>query len=143
MEEIYRGTLANTLEYIAINVDQFCTNGDLINARRLDEIKYEILSSSINYDTEIVLYKNDIVGYHYEVVEEEKSIYDIVKDTQKEFETMLSFGAMYGSDTQEPRFLTEVEREILNKYVSVFTSRLIVNLRKFNDKGDIGNNEVL
>ena len=32
MEEIYRGTLADTLEYIAINVDKFCSSGDLVNA---------------------------------------------------------------------------------------------------------------
>ena len=134
MEEIYRGTLTDTLEYIAINVDQFCASGDLNNARKLDEIKYELLSLSINYDTEIALYKNDIVGYHYEIVEEEKTIYDIVKDTQKEFETILSFGAMYGSDTQEPRLLTDVELEILKNYMSVFTSRLIKNIEKFNNE---------
>lgn len=134
MEEIYRGTLADILEYIAINVDQFCASGDLINARKLDEVKYEILSLNLDYDTEIALYKNDIVGYHYEIVEEEKTIYDIVKDTQKEFETILSFGAMYGSDTQEPRLLTDVEREILNNYMSVFTSRLKQNIEKLNNK---------
>ena len=134
MEEIYRGTLADTLEYIAINVDQFCASGDLENAKKLDEIKYEILSLTIDYDTEIVLYKNGIVGYSYEIVEEEKTIYDIVKDTQKEFETMLNFGAMYGSDTQETRLLTDVELEILKNYMSVFTSRLIKNIEKFNNE---------
>lgn len=132
MEEIYRGTLADTLEYIAINVDQFCASGDLVNARKLDEVKYELLSfSNVDYDTEIVLYKNDIVGYHYEIVEEKKTIYDIVKDTQKEFETILSFGAMYGSDTQETRLLTDVEIEILKNYMSVYTSKLIKNIEKF------------
>lgn len=70
MEEIYKGTLADILEYIVISVDQFCTNGDLVNARKLDEVKYELLSLNLDYDTEIVLYKNDIVGYHYEIVEE-------------------------------------------------------------------------
>lgn len=134
MEEIYRGTLADTLEYIAINVDQFCASGDLDNARKLDEVKYEILSLSVGYDTEIILYKNDRVGYHYEIVEEKKTIYDIVKDTQKEFETMLSFGAMYGSDTQETRLLTNAELEILKNYMSVFTSRLVANIEKFNNE---------
>ena len=133
MEEIYRGTLANTLEYIAINVDQFCASGDLVNARKLDEVKYELISLNVDYDTEIVLYKNDIVGYHYEIVKEEKTIYDIVKDTQKEFETILSFGAMYGSDTQETRLLTDVELEILKNYMSVYTSKLIKNIEKFNN----------
>ena len=33
MEEIYRGTLADTLEYIAINVDQFCDKGDLVGVK--------------------------------------------------------------------------------------------------------------
>lgn len=134
MEEIYRGTLADILEYIAINVDQFCASGNLDNARRLDEVKYELLSLSIDYDTEIVLYKNDIVGYHYEIVEEKKTIYDIVKDTQKEFETILSFGAMYGSDTQETRLLTDVELEILKNYMGVYTSKLIKNIEKFNNE---------
>ncbi len=134
MEEIYRGTLADTLEYIAINVDKFCASGDLVNARKLDEVKYELLSLSVDYDTEIALYKNDIVGYHYEIVEEEKTIYDIVKDTQKEFETMLSLGAMYGSDTQEPRLLTDVELEILKNYMSVYSSRLRQNIEKFNNE---------
>ena len=133
MEEIYRGTLADILEHIAINVDQFCANGDLVNAKKLDEVKYELLSLNIDYDTEIILYKNDIVGYHYEIVEEEKTIYDIVKDTQKEFETILSFGAMYGSDTQETRLLTDVELEILKNYMSVYTSKLIKNIEKFNN----------
>lgn len=134
MEELYRGTLTDILEYIAINVDQFCASGDLNSARKLDEVKYEILSLSVNYDTEIVLYKNDIVGYHYEIVEEQKTIYDIVKDTQKEFETILSFGAMYGSDTQETRLLTDVELEILKNYMSVYTSKLIKNIEKFNNE---------
>lgn len=134
MEEIYRGTLADTLDYIAINVEQFCASGDLINARKLDEVKYELLSLSINYDTEIALYKNDIVDYHYEIVEEEKTIYDIVKDTQKEFETILSYGAMYGSDTQETRLLTDVELEILKNYMSVYKSKLIKNIEKFNNE---------
>lgn len=87
---------------------------------------------SVNYDTEIALYKNDIVGYHYEIVEEEKTIYDIVKDTQKEFETILSFGAMYGIDTQETRLLTDVELEILKNYMGIYTSKLIKNIEKFN-----------
>ena len=133
MEEIYRGTLADILEYIAINVDQFCASGDLVNARKLDEVKYELISLNVDYDTEIVLYKNDIVGYHYEIVEEKKTIYAIVKDTQKEFETTLSFGAMYGSDTQETRLLTDVELEILKNYMSVYTSKLIKNIEKFNN----------
>ena len=133
MEEIYRGTLADTLEYIAINVDQFCASGDLVNARKLDEVKYELISLNLDYDTEIVLFKNDIVGYHYEIVEEKKTIYDIIKDTQKEFETILSFGAMYGSDTQETRLLTDVELEILKNYMSVYTSKLIENIEKFNN----------
>lgn len=134
MEEIYRGTLADILEYIAINVDQFCASGNLDNARRLDEVKYELLSLSIGYDTEIALYKNDIVGYHYEIVEEKKTVYDIVKDTQKEFETILSFGAMYGSGTQETRLLTDVELEILKNYMGVYTSKLIKNIEKFNNE---------
>lgn len=134
MEEIYRGTLADTLEYIAISVDQFCANSNIDNARKLDEVKYELLSLNVDYDTEIALYKNDIVGYHYKIVKEEKTIYDIVKDTQKEFETILSFGAMYGSDTQEPRLLTDVEIEILKNYMSVYTSKLIKNIEKFNNE---------
>ena len=133
MEEIYRGTLADILEYIAINVDQFCASGDLVNARKLDEVKYELISLNVDYDTEIVLFKNDIVGYNYEIVEEKKTIYDIIKDTQKEFETILSFGAMYGSDTQETRLLTDVELEILKNYMSVYTSKLIKNIEKFNN----------
>lgn len=134
MEEIYRGTLADVLEYIVINVDQFCTSGNIDNARKLDEIRYEMLSLNLDYDTEIALYKNDIVGYHYEIIEEEKTIYDVVKDTQKEFETILSFGAMYGSDTQETRLLTDVELEILKNYMSVYTSKLIKNIEKFNNE---------
>lgn len=131
MEEIYRGTLADTLEYIAINVDQFCASGDLNNARKLDEIKYEMLSLSLNYDTEIILYKNDIVGYHYEIVEEkELTVEDIIDNTKEKFETILSFGAMYGSDTQETRMLTETEIEILKNYMSVFTSKLKQNIKK-------------
>lgn len=47
---------------------------------------------------------------------------------------MLSFGAMYGSDTQEPRLLTDVELEILKNYMSVYTSKLIKNIEKFNNE---------
>ena len=131
MEKIYRGTLADTLEYIAINVDQFCANGNIDNARKLDAIKYEMLSLNLDYDTEIILYKSDIVGYHYEIVEEkELTIEDIIDNTKEEFENILSFGAMYGSDTQETRLLTDVELEILKNYMSVFTSKLKQNINK-------------
>ena len=131
MEKIYRGTLADTLEYIVINVDQFCVNGNIDNARKLDAIKCEMLSLNIDYDTEIILYKSDIVGYHYEIVEEkELTIEDIIDNTKEEFETILGFGAMYGSYTQETRLLTDVELEILKNYMSVFTSKLKQNIKK-------------
>lgn len=128
MEEIYRGTLDDVLEYISISADQFCANGNIDNARKLDEIKYEILSLNVDYDTEIILYKNDI-GYHYEIVEE-KTIEDIVKDTEQEFTCALNGAVMYGSDTQAPRMLTDVEKEILKNYMSDYTSKLIKNIEK-------------
>jgi len=133
MEELYRGTLEEVLSYlkndIANVVDSYDYKDQIQNILQvINELE------NLDYDTEIILYKNDIVGYHYEIVEEEKTIYDIVKDTQKEFETILSFGAMYGSDTQETRLLTDVELEILKNYMSVFTSKLIANLKKFNNE---------
>ena len=138
MEEIYRGTLSEVINYIENEVNRLCERYDTDSARKLDNIKWELFGireqEYITNNTEIALYKNDIVGYHYEIVEEEKTIYDIVKDTQKEFETMLSFGAMYGSDTQEPRLLTDVELEILKNYMSVYTSKLIKNIEKFNNE---------
>lgn len=85
-------------------------------------------------DDTIILYENDIVGYHYEIVEEEKTIEDIVSDTENEFTCALSGAVMYGSDTQEPRMLTDVEKEILKNYMSVYTSKLIKNIEKFNNE---------
>lgn len=138
MEELYRGTLSEVINYIENEVNRLCEYHDTDTARKLDNIKWELFDlreqEYITNNTEIALYQNDIVGYHYEIVEEEKTIYDIVKDTQKEFETILSFGAMYGSDTQETRLLTDVELEILKNYMSVFTSRLIANIKKFNNE---------
>lgn len=138
MEEIYRGTLSEVINYIENEVNRLCECHDTDMARKLDNIKWELFAireqEYITNNTEIVLMTNDIVGYHYEIVEEEKTIYDIVKDTQKKFETILSFGTMYGSDTQETRLLTDVELEILKNYMSVFTSRLIKNIEKFNNE---------
>lgn len=136
MEEIYRGTCVEIVNYIENEVNRLCECHDTDTARKLDNVKWELFAMKeqeyITNSTEIALYKNDIVGYHYEIVEEEKTIYDMVKDTQKEFETILSFGAMYGSDTQETRLLTDVELEILKNYMSVYTSKLIKNIEKFN-----------
>lgn len=133
MEEIYRGTLEEVLSYLKNDITYVVYNYDYKDQiQNILQVINEL--ENLDYDTEIVLYKNDIVGYHYEIVEEKKTIYDIVKDTQKEFETILSFGAMYGSDTQEPRLLTDVELEILKNYMSVYTSRLIANLKKFNNE---------
>lgn len=136
--EIYRGTYVEVIEFIENEVNEMCENHEVDSARNLDNVKWELFAMKeqeyITNNTEIALYQNDIVGYHYEIVEEEKTIYDIVKDTEKEFEVALSFGAMYGSDTQEPRLLTDVEREILKNYMSVFTSRLKQNIEKLNNK---------
>lgn len=133
MEEIYRGTLEEVLSYLKNDITYVVYNYDYKDQiQNILQVINEL--ENLDYDTEIILYKNDIVGYHYEIVEEKKTIYDIVKDTQKEFETILSFGAMYGSDTQEPRLLTDVELEILKNYMSVYTSRLIANLKKFNNE---------
>ena len=132
MEEIYRGTLEEVLSYLKNDIANVVDNYDYKDQiQNILQVINEL--ENLDYDTEIILYKNDIVGYHYEIVEEEKTIYDIVKDTQKEFETILSFGAMYGSDTQEPRLLTDVELEILKNYMSVYTSKLIKNIEKFNN----------
>ena len=133
MEEIYRGTLEEVLSYLKNDMANVVDNYDYKDQiQNILQVINEL--ENLDYDTEIILYKNDIVGYHYEIVEEEKTIYDIVKDTQKEFETILSFGAMYGSDTQEPRLLTDVELEILKNYMSVYTSKLIKNIEKFNNE---------
>lgn len=138
MEELYRGTYVEVVNYIENEVNRLCEYHDTDSARKLDNIKWELFDireqEYITNNTEIALYQNDIVGYHYEIVEEEKTIYDIVKDTQKEFETILSFGAMYGSDTQAPRMLTDIEKEILKNYMSVYTSKLIKNIEKFNNE---------
>ena len=132
MEEIYRGTLEEVLSYLKNDIANVIDNYDYKDQiQNILQVINEL--ENLDYDTEIVLYKNDIVGYHYEIVEEKKTIYDIVKDTQKEFETILSFGAMYGSDTQETRLLTDVEIEILKNYMSVYTSKLIKNIEKFNN----------
>lgn len=132
MEEIYRGTLEEVLSYLKNDIANVVDNYDYKDQiQNILQVINEL--ENLDYDTEIILYKNDIVGYHYEIVEEEKTIYDIVKDTQKEFETILSFGAMYGSDTQETRLLTDVELEILKNYMSVYTSKLIKNIEKFNN----------
>lgn len=132
MEEIYRGTLEEVLSYLKNDIANIVDNYDYKDQiQNILQVINEL--ENLDYDTEIILYKNDIVGYHYEIVEEEKTIYDIVKDTQKEFETILSFGAMYGSDTQETRLLTDVELEILKNYMSVYTSKLIKNIEKFNN----------
>lgn len=138
MEELYRGTLSEVINYIENKVNILCEYHDTDSARKLDSIKWELFElrelEHITDNTQISLQTNDILGYHYEVLEEEKTIYDIVKDTQKEFETILSFGAMYGSDTQETRLLTDVELEILKNYMSVYTSKLIKNIEKFNNE---------
>lgn len=138
MEEIYRGTLSEVVNYIENEVNRLCEYHDTDNARKLDNVKWELFElrelEHITDNTQISLQTNDILGYHYEIIEEEKTIYDIVKDTQKEFETILSFGAMYGSDTQETRLLTDVELEILKNYMSVYTSKLIKNIEKFNNE---------
>ena len=132
MEEIYRGTLEEVLSYLKNDIANVVDNYDYKDQiQNILQVINEL--ENLDYDTEIILYKNDIVGYHYEIVKEEKTIYDIVKDTQKEFETILSFGAMYGSDTQETRLLTDVELEILKNYMSVYTSKLIKNIEKFNN----------
>lgn len=132
MEEIYRGTLEEVLSYLKNDIANVVDNYDYKDQiQNILQVINEL--ENLDYDTEIVLYKNDIVGYHYEIVEEKKTIYDIVKDTQKEFENILSFGAMYGSDTQETRLLTDVELEILKNYMSVYTSKLIKNIEKFNN----------
>ena len=132
MEEIYRGTLEEVLSYLKNDIANVIDNYDYKDQiQNILQVINEL--ENLDYDTEIVLYKNDIVGYHYEIVEEKKTIYDIVKDTQKEFENILSFGAMYGSDTQETRLLTDVEIEILKNYMSVYTSKLIKNIEKFNN----------
>ena len=132
MEEIYRGTLEEVLSYLKNDIANVVDNYDYKDQiQNILQVINEL--ENLDYDTEIVLYKNDIVGYHYEIVEEKKTIYDIVKDTQKEFENILSFGAMYGSDTQETRLLTDVEIEILKNYMSVYTSKLIKNIEKFNN----------
>ena len=135
MEEIYRGTLEEVLSYLKNDIANVIDNYDYKDQiQNILQVINEL--ENLDYDTEIVLYKNDIVGYHYEIVEEKKTIYDIVKDTQKEFENILSFGAMYGSDTQETRLLTDVEIEILKNYMSVYTSKLIKNIEKFNNNGE-------
>lgn len=132
MEEIYRGTLEEVLSYLKNDIANVVDNYDYKDQiQNILQVINEL--ENLDYDTEIVLFKNDIVGYHYEIVEEKKTIYDIIKDTQKEFETILSFGAMYGSDTQETRLLTDVELEILKNYMSVYTSKLIKNIEKFNN----------
>ena len=132
MEEIYRGTLEEVLSYLKNDIANVIDNYDYKDQiQNILQVINEL--ENLDYDTEIILYKNDIVGYHYEIVEEKKTIYDIIKDTQKEFETILSFGAMYGSDTQETRLLTDVEIEILKNYMSVYTSKLIKNIEKFNN----------
>lgn len=132
MEEIYRGTLEEVLSYLKNDIANVVDNYDYKDQiQNILQVINEL--ENLDYDTEIVLYKNDIVGYHYEIVEEKKTIYDIVKDTQKEFENILSFGAMYGSDTQETRLLTDVELEILKNYMSVYTSKLLKNIEKFNN----------
>lgn len=136
--EILRGSLSEIIDYIENEVNRLCEYHDTDSARKLDNIKWELFElrelEHITDNTQISLQTNDILGYHYEVLEEEKTIYDIVKDTQKEFEVVLSFGAMYGSDTQEPRLLTDVELEILKNYMSVYTSKLIKNIEKFNNE---------
>jgi hypothetical protein len=138
MEELYRGTYVEVVNYIENEVNEMCENHEVDSARNLDNVKWELMSlkeqGCITDHAEIVLMTNDIVGYTYEVLDEEMTIYDIVKDTQKEFETILSFGAMYGSDTQETRLLTDVELEILKNYMSVYTSKLIKNIKKFNNE---------
>lgn len=133
MEEIYRGNLEEVLSYLKNDIANVVDNYDYKDQiQNILQVINEL--ENLDYGTKIVLYKNGIVGYHYEIVEEKKTIYDIVKDTQKEFETILSYGAMYGSDTQETRLLTDVELEILKNYMSVYTSKLIKNIEKFNNE---------
>ena len=138
MEEIYRGTLSEVINYIENEVNRLCKCHDTDNARKLDNVKWELfetreLGHCKDNDT-IILYENDIVGYNYEIVEEEKTIEDIVNDTENEFTCALSGAVMYGSDTQAPRMLTDVEKEILKNYMSVYSSRLRQNIEKFNNE---------
>lgn len=138
MEEIYRGTLSEVINYIENEVNRLCECNNIDNARKLDNIKWELFETRelghCKDDDTIILYENDIVGYHYEIVEEEKTIEDIVNDTEKEFTCALSGAVMYGSDTQAPRMLTDVEKEILKNYMSVYSSRLRQNIEKFNNE---------
>lgn len=130
MEEIYRGTLEEVLSYLKNNIANVVNNYDYKDQiQNILQVINEL--ENLDYDTEIILYKNDIVGYHYVIVEEkELTIEDIIDNTKEEFETILSFGDMYGSDTQETRMLTDVELEILKNYMSVFTSKLKQNIKK-------------
>lgn len=138
MEELYRGTLSEVINYIENEVNKLCECHDTDNARKLDNVKWELFAMKeqeyITNNTEIVLYHNNIVGYHYEIVEEEKTIEDIVNDTENEFNCALSGAVMYGSDTQAPRLLTDIEKEILKNYMSVYSSKLIKNIEKFNNE---------
>ena len=138
MEEIYRGTLSEVINYIENEVNRLCECHDTDNARKLDNVKWELFETRelghCKDDDTIILYENDIVGYHYEIVEEEKTIEDIVNDTENEFTCALSGAVMYGSDTQAPRMLTDVEKEILKNYMSVYSSRLRQNIEKFNNE---------
>lgn len=138
MEEIYRGTLIEVINYIENEVNRLCECNNIDNARKLDNIKWELFETRelghCKDDDTIILYENDIVGYHYEVVEKEKTIEDIVNDTENEFTCALSGAVMYGSDTQAPRMLTDVEKEILKNYMSVYSSRLRQNIEKFNNE---------
>lgn len=138
MEEIYRGTLSEVINYIENEVNRLCECYDTDSARKLDNIKWELFDireqEYITNNTEIALYQNDIVGYHYEIVEKEKTIEDIVNDTENEFTCALSGAVMYGSDTQAPRMLTDIEKEILKNYMSVYSSRLRQNMESLNKK---------
>ena len=138
MEELYRGNFAEVIAYIEEKVEELCKREEIGNARRLDNIKWELfetreLGHCEDYDT-IILYENDIVGYHYEIVEKEKTIEDIVNDTENEFTCALSGAVMYGSDTQAPRMLTDIEKEILKNYMSVYSSRLRQNMEILSKK---------
>jgi hypothetical protein len=136
--EILKGSLIEIIDYIENEGSNLCKNYEIGKARELYNIKCELLElrelEHITDNTQISLQTNDILGYHYEILEEEKTIEDIVNDTENEFTCALNGAVMYGSDTQAPRMLTDAEKEILKNYMSVYTSRLKENINKFEDK---------
>ena len=77
MEEIYRGNLEEVLSYLKNDISNVVDNYDYKDQiQNILQVINEL--ENLDYDTEIALYKNDIVGYHYEIVEENLSGY--IKD---------------------------------------------------------------